>query len=288
MDTEFQRKKYQQHAIKIELPTQRHVFSVMLHWNHMDNKLTDLPCWHQHTRYEVQCRWTPDDADKAGTFRIVPPYLWHEGGLARDGEKSFMTAFQFQVKDRAVRNDEDPYPLNHALETFLLVEKPVEVADTFHGMQRMREIAEELEKGEDACYGVIYALFQLLLISLARSLPFYVPEKQSSCRYTAEDFRPEVIEAFLIDRHGDPTCSLEQLAGVLCVSERQAMRIVDQLYHMPFRELLTDCRMEFAESWRIRKKLSAEENARMVGYRSTRGFLEAYRQYHGREYLEIM
>ena len=282
MDTELLRKKYQQNAIRLELPTDAHLFSIMLHWDHMQNKHRELRVRHDHLRYEVMCLWSPEDPNVQPMFKVVPPHTWHTGRFDQPVSGSYMTTFQFLVKEYKDKPAKGFYTPNAALETFLELDGPVELADTFGGAKKTMEICAELARGGKADVDKLYFLFQGLMIDLAKALPCYVPHEPKAYKYSSDDFRMEVIEVFFAEQHGTPSCCREQLAEILCISDRQLDRVLERLFHQTFFEILTQYRMEYAEAWRM-QGLPLQAVAEKVGYKSIKRFLCAYKQYHGRE-----
>lgn len=282
--SEDQRQMYCQHAMKVDIPTHRHVFSIMISWNHNYNKVSWLPYKHSHIRYEVLCvRNRSGNPD--GKFLVVPPGVEHTTYYSENAEMQIATTFQFYVRERTAVEGEMLYAPNDALEAFLKLDDMVEFPDTFGGVERIETISHELELLENACFDTVYAEFQLLMVQLARSLPGYTPQpRKDVVMRSLSDFRPELIEAFLVDYHSEPTCSRKDLADFLCVSERQLVRILEQLYQKSFRALLLERRMSFAEGWRTQHGLSAEATAEKVGYLTTSAFLEAYKRYFGKSF----
>lgn len=285
MDTELQRQKYDRNAFKIELPTNRYVFSVMLHWNHTTNKLVPVLERHYHVRYEVRCLWEPDNEHVQAAFLIVPPCVWHTGRFPGERQGTHMTAFQFSVRERRPGDGYGVGLPHMALETFLKLQEPLELMDTFGGSRKLCMIRQELEQGDAVNYERLYAVFSLLMVELAQALPGYVPQKIETQKYAIGDFYPEIMEQFFSESYMDPACSREQLAKILCLSPSQVGRIVERLYHKSFRDVLIEVRMEYAQAWRLKENLSVDEVAKMVGYTSTRGFADAYKQYFGHEYI---
>lgn len=284
MDTNLQRQKYQKFAFKIELPTNQHVFSVMLHENFMDNKRNILCCSHYHIRYEIQCCWEPEDENVCAVFRVIPPNVRHTGKFESDTKGTFVTTFQFYVQEIQHKGGRRVHTPNEALEAFLKIGEPVEFRGTSDSSRLLKSIRQELEKGEQVNTDHLYFVFQELMVRIAQAIGPGRTRIVWADKYSINDFAPEVIEIFFVEHHPNTDCSREQLAEILCVSGRQLSRILERLYGRTFSQMLTEYRMEFAEGWRQLEHLTAEENARRVGYQSRNGFLKAYRSYYGRDY----
>lgn len=278
-------KDYSELAFKIELSAQHNIFAVMLHYNFLQNRNTAdfLKVRHNHARYEVICCWE-DDVPLRARFRIIPPGIWHNTrdfpGLT---EQSCLCAFQFSVKELPLLMKVENSPCA-VLERFLHLDKIVELAPDFDGVYMIEQIRSEVRRGNAIRYEVLYAKFQLLMIELACALPDYEPGVSMNYKYHSNDFRPELIELFFIENYGDPECSQAQLAKFLNISERQVGRVFEQLYQRSFSKVLMEYRMEFAERWHYEKGLTAAETAALVGYKSVRGFLKAYKNYFHRNY----
>lgn len=281
MNSEILRQKFHRNAMKFEFPTDKYVFSVMLHWNHTANKLIPVLERHYHIRYEVRCLWEPKDDSIEASFLVVPPFVWHTGDFPGERQGKHMTAFQFYVRTREPRNETGMSLPGTALETFLKLQEQVELSDAFGGSRLLREISHEVEKADKANYELLHAKFYLLMVELAQALPQYVPQKTQNQRYDTKDFYPEIIEQFFNENYRNPDCSREQLAQLLCLSPSQVSRIVERMYRKSFREVLTEVRMEHAKASLLKYDLTAERVAADVGYMSTRGFIDAYKQYFG-------
>lgn len=271
----------QDYMVKYDLPTERYTISVVLGSSFLNNYATDRLIRHCHGQYEVQFQWHTHEPD-SGSFRIIPPGVWHTGRLREPGDTLQLASFVFTVRDR-----KDPCcgTAGTTLESFFRLSDEISVPDTFGGCRLIHEIRQELQEKEP-CIDRIYALLQLLMVELAQKLPSYVPQTGRASACASEEFLPEQIERFLTLHYHEPECSRERLAKHLNVSERQLGRLLEQIYRKSFRQIILERRMEFAESWRITDGLSAAEAAQKVGYASVRGFCEAYEKYHGKKYKE--
>ena len=278
-------KDYSEPAFKIELPAQHNLFSVMLHDNFLQNRNTTdvLKVRHNHARYEVICCWEHDVPAQA-RFYIIPPGIWHTNrdfpGLT---DRSCLCAFQFSVKALPSQMKVENSPCA-VLERFLQLDEIVELAPDFDGVYMIEQIRREMRREAAIRYEVLHAGFQLLMIELACALPQYEPGMSADYKYHFNDFRPERIERFFLENYDNPDCCQAQLAKILNISQRQVGRVFEQLYQRSFSRVLTEYRMEFAERWHCEKGLTAAETAALVGYKSVRGFLKAYKNYYNRNY----
>ena len=285
VNTEERRGEHWALAFPIDLPSQRYVLSVFLHFNFLRNwNRTDLlKVRHNHKRYEVVCCWE-DDTPSHARFRIIPPGCWHFGrDFSNLTDRSWLCPFTFSIKpdtDNAVGSNSS----NAVLERFLKLNEPIELSPAFDGAHLIEQIRNEIQRKYGVRYDVLITQFQLLMLELAYALPFEEPCTAIETQYHSDDFRQELVDIFFVKNHSNPDCCRAQLAKELNISERQVGRVVEQLYQRSFSEVLTEYRMNFAEAWRADKGLTAAEAAAAVGYQSVRGFLKAYKNYFHRYY----
>ena len=269
-------------ATKLDVPTERYLFSVLLFSDYLTNCLNTVAQRHFHANYEVLYFRHPEE-DPAGFFRIIPPGTRHMGALTTQWEGYILTTFQFNLTERALGSSEPS-----VLDAYRELQQTVDIPDTFQGGGIMKRIHQELQKKQDACFERVCSLFQLLLMELACALPHRKTHLHKISKNTVDDFRAVYVEYFLSSNYANPDCSRAQLADLLGVCERHLVRILDRIYHTTFRDLLTEYRMERAESFRLLNGCSAEEAAVQVGYGSCKGFLKAYQRYHGKAFRSQM
>ena len=89
------------------------------------------------------------------------------------------------------------------------------------------------------------------------------------------------IERHLCEYFHDSAC-LTMLADALSLSVRQTSRVVQEIMHKNFKELIVAERMRVADILIKSRKYSLEQIAEIVGYRSYSGFFTAYRKYFGK------
>lgn len=266
--------------MKCDLLAERHVLTVVVD-GVLQNFAAERLVRHSHGQFEVQAQWdsrTPE----SGSFRIIPPGVWHMGVLRSPDDRLQVTAFSFSMREKSGPNLRNSH--GTALNAFLGLTGETPVPDTFGGVRLLQQIRRELQQ-PTVCPDRVYALIHLLMVELALHLPCYEPARHTPDG-RQEDWLPEQIERMLTENLSDPAFSRERMAQRLNYSQRQLSRMLDQLYGKTFRQILLERRMEFAEGWRVADRLSAAETARKVGYASVRGFCNAYEKYHGKRYKE--
>ena len=83
-----------------------------------------------------------------------------------------------------------------------------------------------------------------------------------------------------IGYNADKNISLESLAEALCVSKKQAERLMQKHVGRTFLEELTDTRMKLAEQYlAMDDSMPLTKIATLVGYQSYSGFYKAYKKY---------
>ena len=97
-----------------------------------------------------------------------------------------------------------------------------------------------------------------------------------------EENRAEIIEAYLAHHKFDPHCSCSALAKEMHLSTRQVHRLCLQYFNAPFRELLTDMRMEIAAHRLRTTDVPVSVLATQIGYASIESFSAAYKRHFGK------
>ncbi len=271
--------KYSQNAYKLELDSERHCFQISLFYNFLENKVTKLPYRHLHAKYEVIFARYEDG--RPGRFLVIPPNFEHYTYYEEKSERIFATSFQFAVEEKALSETMSPGGTGGVLENFLRLDLIAVIEDSFHGGQRVASIRRELQERPAAYFETVHAELTLLMVELARRLPVEPPMKKEPPTRSLDEIRLDVIDSYFFDHLSFPDCKREDLARLLCISERQLSRILERHYGMSFRERLLRTRMEVAEARRKTSSITAERLSELVGYSSPPAFLAAYRSYFG-------
>jgi transcriptional regulator GlxA family with amidase domain len=100
-------------------------------------------------------------------------------------------------------------------------------------------------------------------------------------RQTLYEERLAILEDYFNIGLKDPDCSKLQLAGRLGVTERQLTRILSEVYHSTFSDILLRSRMSIAHAMVMEGRKTPEEIALAVGYRSAESMKRAYRAFWG-------
>lgn len=229
--------------------------------------LTDRPKrMHSHPAYELVCVERPDHTE----FIIVPPLKEH---LAAEAAPGSITSLLFSFSQSA---DNDI-----CLELKSITDEPVTVPDDFDGITRIRnakELAENLLL--PGAREQLAAEFRLLFVCLARKISNreHIP---SAHRQTLYEERLAILEDYFNIGLKDPDCSKQQLATLLGVTERQLTRILSEVYHSTFSEILLRSRMNIAHAMVMEGRKTPEQIAQAVGYRSGDALKRAYRTFFG-------
>jgi len=185
------------------------------------------------------------------------------------------------VKKRQTADVRETAPGGSVLEEFFALRGPVVVPDTFRGEERIHTVRRELREQKNGYLEVVQAeLTLLLLLKVARRLPTEQVAEQPAPA-NLDELKLDLIDEFFFKNYDRPGCKREDLARMLCISERQLSRIFAQSYAMSFRERLLQTRMEMAEALRKSGHLSAEQLSERVGYSSASAFRAAYKNYFG-------
>lgn len=93
--------------------------------------------------------------------------------------------------------------------------------------------------------------------------------------------RETKIALYLNSHYALPELTEAMLADALHLSRRQTARLIDCYYHMTFREMLTQIRMNHAVRLLIRTDMPVSEIASAVGFLSPSAFFTAFRGFSG-------
>ena len=135
--------------------------------------------------------------------------------------------------------------------------------------EEVRDVAEQLA-----------AELRLLFVCLARKANGD-QATAASHQQTLDEERLAILEDYFNIGLKDPDCSKAQLATLLGVGERQLTRILSEVYHSSFSEILLRSRMNIAQAMVIEGRKNAEQIAEAVGYRSADALKRAYRSHFG-------
>lgn len=269
---------YATYSYRLELFSPAHRFQISIPHNFLLNKVTALPYVHQHAKYEVI--YIHPMAGETDRFLVIPPLVRHST-FQESQERTFATTFQFAPEE--LEPGAEPKPCYAVLERFGKLLQPLELWDTFGGGRRMNAIRRALQEQRPGYYDKLNAEFLLLMVDLALQLPPVEPAEEPPKR-SLDEMRLDIIDSFFVDNYFRPDCRREELANLLCISERQLSRVLEEHYRLSFSELLLRTRMEIAEGWRRQSHLRAERLAELVGYQSAPAFLAAYKHYFGRSF----
>lgn len=229
--------------------------------------LTDRPPrLHSHPAYELVCIETGGMTE----FMIVPPLVEH---LSVEAVPGRITSLLF-----AFPQAEDP-DICHALRE--ITDAPVRISDDFDGCVRIhnaKHLAENLLL--PGAREQLAAELRLLFVCLARKFSHKTGETALHPQTLYEE-RLAILEDYFNIGLKDPDCSKPQLAALLGVTERQLTRILSEVYHSTFSEILLRSRMTIAHAMVMEGRKTLEEIALAVGYRSADALRRAYRAYFG-------
>ena len=229
--------------------------------------LTDRPPrMHSHPAYELVC------IESAGgtEFMIVPPLVEHLAAEAVPGPITSLL-FAFPQAEEA--------DICHTLQE--IASAPIRITDDFDGCIRIhnaKHLAENLLL--PGAREQLAAELRLLFVCLARKLS-RKDNEPAFHQQTLYEERLAILEDYFNIGLKDPDCSKPQLASLLGVTERQLTRILSEVYHSTFSEILLRSRMNIAQAMVMEDRKSLEEIAQAVGYHSTDALKRAYKAYFG-------
>lgn len=226
--------------------------------------LTDRPPRiHSHPAYELVCIENADGIE----FRIIPPLMEHLSA------ENTITSLLFSF------TQESNADICQVLKT--ITTAPVRIVDDFEGCTRIhnaKALAENLLL--PGAKEQLAAELRLLFVCMARKLSSQ--DKATALhQQTLYEERLAILEDYFNIGLKDPDCSKTQLASLLGVTERQLTRILSEVYHSTFSEILLRSRMNIAHAMVMEGRKTPEKIAEAVGYRSVETLKRAYRAFFG-------
>jgi AraC-like DNA-binding protein len=167
----------------------------------------------------------------------------------------------------------------HALQE--ITTAPIRISDDFDGCTRIhnaKHLAENLL--HPGAREQLAAELRLLFVCLARKLS-RTDNEPAMPQQTLYKERLAILEDYFNIGLKDPNCSKPQLASLLGVTERQLTRILSEVYHSTFSDILLRSRMTIAQAMVMEGRKSLGEIAQAVGYRSEEALKRAYKAYFG-------
>ena len=229
--------------------------------------LTDRPPrMHSHPAYELVCI----EAGESTEFMIVPPLVEH---LSVEAVSGRITSLLFAFSQA------EPADICHTLQS--VSGAPIRILDDFDGCARIRNaklLAENLLL--PGAKEQLTAELRLLFVCLSRKFS-HATEEPALHPQTLYEERLAILEDYFNIGLKDPDCSKAQLASLLGVTERQLTRILSEVYHSTFSEILLRSRMTIAQAMVMEGRKTLEEIAKAVGYRSADTLKRAYRAFFG-------
>ena len=229
--------------------------------------LTDRPPrMHSHPAYELVCIERTNGME----FRIIPPLVEH---LAAEDPCGKISSLLFSF------TQEEKPDICAALKT--ITDTPVCLQDDFQGicrLQNAKQLAENILL--PGAKEQLAAELRLLFICLARKMACVQPETTPQSQTLYEE-RLAILEDYFNIGLKDPDCSKTQLASLLGVTERQLTRILSEVYHSTFSDILLRSRMTIAQAMVMEGRKGLDTIAQAVGYRSEDALKRAYKAYFG-------
>lgn len=221
---------------------------------------------HSHPAYELVCI----QRDHGTEFVIVPPLIEH---LAAEAEPGSITSLLFSFSETTEHDV--------CLELKGITDQPVTLQDDFDGIVRIqnaKRLADNLLL--PGAREQLAAELRLLFVCLARKLSNDAVTSEPP-QQTLYEERLAILEDYFNIGLKDPDCSKAQLASLLGVTERQLTRILSEVYHSTFSDILLRSRMNIAHAMVMEGRKSLEKIAESVGYRNVDALKRAYRSFFG-------
>ena len=267
--------------LNISLPCGKSTIDITLSNTFLTNCIASQPFMHSHSKYELHfvsgadCIFVIDGAQVPvadGQILLICPAVAHSRLHRSEDVLSHISVFSFALTGQ-------PDPLAAA---FCACKTYAVLTDTFGGKARVRRIQEEVRLQAPYFYEKICGEFYSLLSDLARALRLNRQPAPLPLRNVDQN-RTEIIESYIFNQYGSPTCSSKELAQQLFLTERQLYRVMMANYGCSFREMLLRTRMERADFALKYTSNTIAVIAEQVGYGSAPAFTLAYRKYYGRK-----
>ncbi len=235
------------------------------------NALTTDPYSHSHPKYELQyiisgsCSFVLGKQEMQcpqGHFLLIPPHCIH----------------RILPNDAQVRTVSFLYSVQGSVSAVPECHVPLLIPDDFGGAQRLMQIRQELMERKAAFAEKIQGELTALLADITRRCG----KGGETAQLSHEENRAEIIEDYLAKNRFNSNCSCSELANLMHLSTRQVHRLCLQYFNAPFRELLTDMRMEIASDRLRNSDVPISVLAEQLGYASIESFSAAYKRYYGK------
>lgn len=141
------------------------------------------------------------------------------------------------------------------------------------------QIEAEITNKHTGYYQAVCTLIRLLIIRLIRNFDNQGKEPADTHRTTGDRRKFIMDEAFIYNYR---SMTLESLAKMLNLSERQTIRNIHEYYSMNFTEFRNNSRMTAAaQLLREQPDMSIPDIAEAVGFSSPTHFRNLFKKYHG-------
>ena len=214
-----------------------------------------------------------------GSLCLIPPNIYHRTQELSRGKSK--RALRFIYEQLELSDDGEPlYDFFHAQLSACQVPLLFTDAQAQAVYSLLTECSAELANGVPYAKTNTQLRLGTVFIGLLRLLTEQNAHSDLPFNTVPEDSRRMKIEIWIQQKYRE-NVTAKNLALHLNVSERQLTRILEQIYHCGFRELLIDIRMHTAAELLAMTDLSVEEIAFQVGYTSLSGFYSTFRRVFG-------
>lgn len=276
-------KDYAKAIYKLELTTENYIFDISFPDEFMEKEVAKTPYQHIHAKHEVVLV-CGKNGEGPGFFQVNPPRCKHAICVEEGAQPQYLTSVLFSIKKHRTADHKQPCAQSSLLDAYFTLQDSVIVPDTFGGKNYFFDVRKEMLEQKKGYLEIAQAKMMMMLLELARNLPTQQCEEQPRVA-DFDELKMDLIDEFFIQNCASMDCKREDLAELLCISERQLSRILAVNYSMSFRGRLLQTRMELAESLRKSEHLTAEQLAERVGYSSASAFRAAYKHYFGYPFL---
>ena len=222
------------------------------------------PHLHSHPCFELVC--VGDSANMR--FIIIPPRVEHLS-IAASSEKVCSMQFSFHALES-----------NDVCDIFRRINEMIEIQDSFKGAESIQAIRKAVQDHHIGAGELLIAELRLFFVKMARIL--HKEEMIDSEKVqTLDEQRLAILDNYFSMNLERSTCSKQELAEQLGITERHLSRVLYDVYCSNFSAILLRARMSLANTLIKQGETNITQIACKVGYKSTRAFKLAYKKFYG-------
>jgi AraC-like DNA-binding protein len=215
----------------------------------------------------------------AGNYCIIGPNVHHKQNI---DESIPIIKYTLRIEYNNSYISQDFFPIEESCEIENVFKniKFFISRNSHNNVSLVYEIINELRNQQVGYYTKVYSLFSLLIINIVRDVVSNQKSNYQLSNILQFKNRNFIIENFF-EYNYNRKVSTADLAELLNISTRHLNRILQDNFHMSFKEKVLEKRMEVAKNLLLTTDLSAKTIANMVGYSIESNFYILFKKKNG-------